>query len=176
MRERKRHTDRGVSSTPSVTQGGVTPPPQQGYPPARSDRGVTWGGVPTMAGVPHWPGLTWGTHGGVPPSRVPPGQVWWGTQGGVPPSRGTPSQVWWGTRVGPEVGHPPPSWTWLGYPPPPIWTWPRYPSPPAVDRLKTLPSLILRMRSVIILLNSFWSKFIYLNVRTVLQSFGHNGN
>ena len=84
--------------------------------------------------------------GGVPPIRVPPGQVWpggylrWGT-----PCQGTPGQVWWGgyprwgtpirpgwgdTRGGvPSIGvasqpgltggtqgEVPPTWTWLGYP------------------------------------------------------------
>ena len=70
LRERKRHTDRGVSSTPSVTQGGVPPPL------ARSDRGGTQGGHP-LAGVP------------TPPARSDGGD----TRGGVSPSRGTPGQV-----------------------------------------------------------------------------------
>ena len=73
LRERKKHTDRGVSSTPSVTRGGV--PPSRSYPLARSDGG----GVPEMgypppglmgeylrwgtplAGVTPWPGLMGGT-------------------------------------------------------------------------------------------------------------------
>ena len=55
LHERKRPTDRGVSSTPSVTRGGVP--------------------LPT-AGVPPWPGLMGGgTRGGVPPGRGRPGQV-----------------------------------------------------------------------------------------------------
>ena len=72
LRERKRHTDCSVSSTPSVTWVGVPPPPQQGYPPARSDRGY----------------LRWGT---------PPGQVWWGYLRWGIPSRGTPPEPGWGT-------------------------------------------------------------------------------
>ena len=58
LRERKRHTDRGVSSTPSVIRGGVPPPSQ-----------VQWGEV----GYPPQPGLTQGeggTQGGVPPGQV----------------------------------------------------------------------------------------------------------
>ena len=66
LRERKRHTDRGVSSTPSDTRGGVPPPPGQGYPPARSNGGGTRGGVPlhscTWPGYPPWLDLA-----GVPP-------------------------------------------------------------------------------------------------------------
>ena len=67
LRERKRHTDRSVSSTPSVSLGGVPPPPSQVWwggggtqggvppgsgtpPPARSDRGG--GGYPSWT----WPG------------------------------------------------------------------------------------------------------------------------
>ena len=64
LRERKMHTNRGVSSTPSVSQGGV--PPLAGYPPARSG-----GGYPP-------PGLM----GGTPPSS-----------GVLPPAGITPSQV-----------------------------------------------------------------------------------
>ena len=104
LRERKRHTDRGVSSTPSVNRSGV--------PPRRVPPGQVWLGDPR-----------WST-----PDRVPPGQVWCrGTQGGVPPV-GTPGRVpparsdgvyprWdtphWGI---PKQGTPP-TWTWLGYPP-----------------------------------------------------------
>ena len=50
LREHKRHTDRGVSSTPSVTRGGVSSP-QQGSLPARSDEGVPKVWYP-LAGVP----------------------------------------------------------------------------------------------------------------------------
>ena len=74
LREHKRHTDRGVSSTPFVTRGGV-PPPQQGYPPpARSDGGLPKVGYPSgrgpparsAGGYPRW---------GHPPTGVPLGQV-----------------------------------------------------------------------------------------------------
>ena len=50
LRERKRHTDRGVSSTQSVTRGGVPPirvPPSQVW-----QRGVPEVGYPSV-GVPH---------------------------------------------------------------------------------------------------------------------------
>ena len=68
LHELKRHTDHGVSSTPSVTRGGVPPPPQPGL----------MGRVPKV---------------GYPPGRGTPSQVWkGGTQGGVPPCRGTPGR------------------------------------------------------------------------------------
>ena len=164
MRERKRHTDRGVSSTTQV-----------GYPPARSDRGGTRGGIPPCWGpparsegeYPRWgppqPGLMgvppgqvqWGVPKvGYSPIRVPPSQVWWeGTQGGVPPSGyppptrsnagrylrwGTPCQ---GTPLGrsdggvPEVGYPWPCLTG-GYP---RWSTP----PPTWTWLGYLPCLDL---------------------------------
>ena len=123
MRERKRHTDRGISSTPSVSWGGV--PPRDGYPLARSAEGgyLRWG-------TPR-PGLM----GEVTQGGVPPSQVWWGTQCGVPPSRGTPcSQVWQGV---PKVGYPPSMVTPAarsdggGYP--------RWGNPPAGPGLDTLP-------------------------------------
>ena len=108
--------------TPSQVRQGV---PKVGYPPARSD-----GGVPEV---------------GYPLAGVPPSQVWWGgTWGGVPPGRGTPQP---GLTGGvPKVGYPPAG---------PGWGTPHLdlarvsPPPQGVDRLKTLPSLILRMRSVI---------------------------
>ena len=172
LRERKRHTDRGVSSTPSVSRGGV-PPRQDTPPPARSDGGGylrwgtpwgqvwqrggggTWGGVPPWV-LPSqvWQGHTWGgvlhqqgypqarsewgvTQGGVPPSRVPlarfdGGYLGWGTprarsDRGYPrwstPSRGTPpvrsdgGDTWGGVppgQVWPQQGYPPPVWTWPG--------------------------------------------------------------
>ena len=70
LRERKRHTDRGVSSTPSVILY------EEGYPPPRS--GLTGGGEYPRWGTPvrinpPQPGLTggyprWGTpRHGVPP-------------------------------------------------------------------------------------------------------------
>ena len=73
LRERNKHTDRGVSSTASVTRGGV--PTQQGNPPprpARSDWGVPKVGY-LLAGV----SPTRSDRGGVPevgytPVGVPP--------------------------------------------------------------------------------------------------------
>ena len=88
LRESKRHTDRGISSTPSVTRGGVSP--KSGYPPARSNGEYPRWGTPHQ-GTP-WPGLT-----GVPKVRyplsgtpqphligVPLARSNGGTQGGVP--------------------------------------------------------------------------------------------
>ena len=86
--ERTWHTDRGVSSTPSV----VLSCPGWGTPLSRS----RWG-TPSLVGggVPHpWGGLPQGTPH-LDLARVPPIQGWMGV-----PS--TP---------------PPPSWTWPGYPP-----------------------------------------------------------
>ena len=109
LRERKRHTDRRLSSTPSVNRSGVPPPPS-GYPPQS--------GYPPCRGTPH-PGLLGGyPHQGTPPSGYPPSeyppiQVW---QGGTPQSDGGIPGVLprWGTP--PLSGHPPPpGWTWLGY-------------------------------------------------------------
>ena len=128
--------------------------PQQGYPPARSNGGVTRGGVPPARsdgevpevgyppgkGIP-WSGLIGGYRGGVLPWQAYPwpglavGYPRWGT----PPSRGTPQ---------PGLMGGVPQLDLAGYPPP-VWTWPWYPPPTGVDRLETLPSLILRMRSVI---------------------------
>ena len=155
LRERKRHTDRGVSSTLSVSRGGVSP--LAGVPPSQVWwRGGIWHGVRPGRGTPG-PGLM---GEGVPEVGYPPAQVWqgyprWGTPlAGVPqdrfdrvpevgyPSRGTPwwgipGQVWWGyPRWGtPQQGYPP-GWTWLDLagvpPPPPWWTWPGYP-PAGVD-------------------------------------------
>ena len=118
LRERKRHTDRRLSSTPSVnqvgyplplprsdgvggTQGGILP--WLGYPPSRSDRGVPEVGYPLVR-VPHV---------GLPTCQ---GTPCLGT-----PHRGTPIRV-----------HPP-SWTWLGYPPHPRLDLARVPLPLGVD-------------------------------------------
>ena len=80
LRERKRHTNRGVSSTPAVIRGEDPPPPRPGlmggggvlpkvgYPPARSDGAVPKVGSPreglTGGGYPRW-----GTPIGVPLAR-----------------------------------------------------------------------------------------------------------
>ena len=88
LRERKRHTDRGVSST---TRWVAPPPPGQGTPPpARSDRGRyprwgnppawTWLGYPPCLDLAGVPPPTWTWLGNPPPP--PPGPGW-----------GTPLQV-----------------------------------------------------------------------------------
>ena len=200
LRESKRHTDRGVSSTTPVEYPPPPPPgyppsqvwpggyprwgtPHWGTPPARSDGGYPRWGVPKvgypLSGYPHWgtpwPGLTGGTWGGVPPTRVPParypplgyplsGQVWQGVPEvgyphQVPPPGYPPGQVRWGVPKGDTPLRVPPGWTWLRYPPP-DWTWLGYPPPPGVNRLKTLPSLVLRTRSVIIEVHIFHSEEI----------------
>ena len=127
--ERKRHTDRGVSSTPSVNRSGV--PPLSGTPPARSDRGY----------------LRLGT-----PVRYPHSQVRRGHPRLSSPHSGTPSQVGYhlarSDRGVPNLRYPllgtPPSGP--GWVPPPTWTWLGY-CPLGVDRqtdgwtrVKTLPS------------------------------------
>ena len=106
LHEHWRHTDRGVSSTPSVILYEVGPP-RQGTPQARSN-------------------------GRYPPAGVPPNQVWqrgylrWGTPIGVPPWPCLMGRyLRWGT---PQQGYPPPAgpgWVPLpcldlaGVPPPP---------------------------------------------------------
>ena len=148
LRKGKRHTARGVSSTPSVT----------------------WGGVPP------WPGLMGGTRGGVPPAGVPAGEVWWGVpEVGYPPA-GLPPPLARSDRGLPKVGYPPQGYplpglmggTWGGVPPsrgtpsPPGWTWLGSP-PPQLDLVRILPPqvwtdkqsetitshLVLRTQSVI---------------------------
>ena len=107
LRERKRHTDRGISSTPSVV--------------------LYWGGgggggLP-LPGVPHpcWGYLTLGTPpsdlaGGGYPTSDSPHQTWlggvphpcWGG-GGYPTSGTPPAGPGWGTPLaGPGRGTPPP--------------------------------------------------------------------
>ena len=92
---------------------------EMGYPPppARSDRGGTWDGVPPIGvppshvwgGYPRWgtpqPGLMGGTRGGVPPGQVQQGGTW----GGVPP--------WPGLTGGTRGGYPPPPGPGRGTPP-----------------------------------------------------------
>ena len=91
LRERKRHTDRGVSSTPSVVLYWAVPPA----------RGVLLlGGTPPWVppsdlarGVPHpWQGVP---HLRYPPldlARVPPHQTWLGYPLSGP-GQGTPSPL-----------------------------------------------------------------------------------
>ena len=115
LRERKRHTDRGVSSTTEVGY----PTPLSGYPPPRQ-------GTPVLAWGPliRVPPQSWlGGVSRVPPIGVPPGQ---GTPlirvppswlMGVPPIWGTPTPSGY-----PPVGVPPPSWLG-GVPGNPPWVW-----------------------------------------------------
>ena len=98
---------------------------QEAYRPPRIKYSICylrWGTSPT--GVPSRPGLMGGALGGVSPSR------------GIP-------------QPGPDRGYSPPGQTGgTRGGNPPSWTWPGYSPPTGVDRLKTLPSLILRIRSV----------------------------
>ena len=161
----------GKVPRPGVDGGRGVPHPRSGmggYPfqgwgtPVRSGWwGVPWVPPPSRPdlGTPHhlpWVPLTIQTWLGYPPPCRP---VWgipypWD---GVPPP---PSKPGWGTpHPRPEMGYPPPSRPGLGTPhprpemgyPPTIQVWTGYPPPPAsVDRLKILPSPILRMRAVTI--------------------------
>ena len=87
-RKRKRHTDRGVSSTPSVILYEVGyPPTPVGYPPPRQVQGggPEVGFAPSGQGTPSPPPLDL-------TGVTPPHQAWLG----YPPSgpgRGTPPQV-----------------------------------------------------------------------------------
>ena len=125
---------------------------QEAYRPLRSKCSLCcWG-----RGVPHpvmvGGGVTLSSHGG---GRVPI-QFWWG---GVPPHHpdlawGYPIQSWWGDILRGTPHHPdlagvppPPSRPGMGYPPthrPGMG----YPPTEMVDKVKTLPSVILRMRAV----------------------------
>ena len=74
--------------------------PQQGYPPARFDRGGTQGGEPPTPSR----GTVWRA----------PGQVWWGGSEVVPP--------WLDLAVVPPLAGPgwgtlSPDWSWPGYSP-----------------------------------------------------------
>ena len=135
---------------------------QEAHHLPRSKCSLCWwgeGGVPHPVMNGRYPIQSW--TGGVP-QDTPLSQVWLG--GGTPSSLGLHPFCWWG-------GYPgiPPSWSWMGYLPPPIsrmgypscldlgrGTPPTpsgpgmgYPLPPATgNRLKLLPSLILRMRAV----------------------------
>ena len=105
--ERKRHTDRGVSSTPSVTRSGVPPP-------ARLRPGGTQGGVPP------WPGPMGVPEGGYPPpqSGYPPPGPMGGTPIRVPLPGLTGGYPRWGTT---PIRVFPPGWLDLArVPPPPL--------------------------------------------------------
>ena len=151
---------------PGLDGGGV-PHPVMGYPPHHLD---------LAGGYPHHPDLARGTPGTLPPSRPgmgypPPSDLGWGTPhhqpwDGVPPT------------IRPGMGYPPTIRPGMGYPPPsrPGWGTPQssdlagVPPPPSrpgwgtppgsrcglTNKLKTVPSPILRMRAVI--------RIVYLHV------------
>ena len=153
-------TARRVASTPYVVLQLGTPPLhwpwpgagtwRGGYPPPGYPPPLTWpGGVPDLGYPPAQ---------GTPPARVPlPARV--PPQLRVPPSQGTPP-----ARVPlpgpggtpPHQGTPPRLEYWQGTPPArPMAFWEMLQSimgygypPQIVNRLKTLPSPILRMRAV----------------------------
>ena len=140
-----------VGGTPSSHGRGVPHPViVGGYPGTPHHLDLAW--VPC-----HHPDLA-----GVPP---PPSRPGWGTPPHHPDLARVPPHH-------PDLARVPPIKTWLGYtpphhpdlagvsphhphlagvPPPTIQTWPGYPTPLEVwtDKLKTIPSPILRMRVVI---------------------------
>ena len=135
LRERKRHTTRRVASAHFADWGGVpwvTPCPRSGRGvPHSADRGDP---ILLTRGYPH-PRSGWG-YLGVPLS--------WSWMGYPSPPR--------------QQNGIPPIQTWDGIPPTPLpdLRWGTPPAPPAsVDRLKILPSVILRMRAVMILYKPF---------------------
>ena len=104
---------------------------------------------------------------GYPPTRVPPQAGY--PRAGYPPSQGTPRPGYPPARVPPRLdlaGYPPPAAPWhSGKCCKALWDTGTPPPPPDVNRLKTLPSPILRMRAVMIifirtrdalLINVFW--------------------
>ena len=148
LRERKTHTARCVASTHYAVPVGVPPCPGAwpgwggGYPIPGVDGGYhlprSWQGVPPsqvwMRGVStHFPGLDEG---------VPPSQVWMGGTHFPGLDRGYPHWLD-GVPLSGRIGVPPLGR--LGLPP----------TPTDVNRLKILPSLILRMGVVIITRQSF---------------------
>ena len=112
LRERKRHTARGVASArmcsipcpggdPVPGLGGIPSLPGQGGYPRYHPPIQTWDGVP-----PPRPDLGWGTPPQARPGMgYPPGQTW----DGVTPQ----PDLGWGTPF------PGPGQTWDGVPPPP---------------------------------------------------------
>ena len=85
LRERKRHTDCGISITPSDTRGRV-PTPAAGVPSQPGLMGVPEVGTHPPVGVLPQPGLMGGTRGGVSPQQgYPQPGLMRGNQGGVPP-------------------------------------------------------------------------------------------
>ena len=164
LREYKRLSTHRVASAHSAAlspnvcvgggelMGGVSPPSspdEGGGTPIQSQQGGT--------SIQSWP-------------RGYPIQFWWGryphpVSTGVTPSSlnrgGSPIQSQWGVSPWPgRMGYPPvrknvvppvrkdggtPHWPGGGYPPPPSTGW-GYLPPTGVNRLKILPSVILRMR------------------------------
>ena len=120
LRERKRHTDRSVSSTPSAVlyQGRGYPIPAGGVPPPQVPL-LSWPGrvYPIPAGG--YPIPARGPHLGYPPPQTLPGYPPPNLAGYPPPLVG-PGQGTigprWSTPIAPGWG-PPPHQTWLGYPP-----------------------------------------------------------
>ena len=139
--EHKRHTAHHIASTryAALSNGGG------GYPIQS-----WWGGTPSSHGggypIQSWGGGTLSSHGrGYP--RYPPGQTW----DGVPPIQtwhGVPSHpdLGWGTPCPDLAWGTPPSRPVMGYPPRPGMGYP--PRCELTNKLKTVPSLILRMRAV----------------------------
>ena len=95
-------------------------------------------GVGGRGGYPSWGGtpcldLGWGT---------PPQPAGWGTPPHLELDGVPPPASWMGYP-------PPPAWSWMGYPPP-TWSWTGYPPPcEQTNKVKILPPLVLRTRSVI---------------------------
>ena len=146
---------RGLGGTLCQVWGGVPHPSSGGVPcpmlGGTPSQVQVWG-VPhpdlVVGGTPSWPGGGYPRYP-PPPARpgmgYPPGQTWYGvppgqTWDGVPP----PGQTWDGVPppARPGMGYPPPSQTWDGVSPPP-------PRCELTNKLKTVPSLIFRMRAVI---------------------------
>ena len=138
----------GMGYSPVQTWVGVPPISRMGYPPLSrpgmwypSPLVQTWDGVPPISRM-----------GYPPPSR--PG-MWYPsplvqTWEGVPPHQQygvSPSIQTWDVVPLSPLSRP-----GMGYPPHPIQIWDGVPHPPTemVDKVKTLPSVILRMRAVMI--------------------------
>ena len=158
LHERKRHTARHA---PSTCCAALSNPDMAGGVPHPRSRGRGYP-VPGPGGTPSQ------VQGGysIPGPGGTPSQVQGGTPSqvqGVPHPR---SGVGWGYPIPGPGGYPVPGW---GYPPPPYldlgWdtplprpgmgyppypAWDGVPPPEMVDKVKTLPSVILRMRAVII--------------------------
>ena len=138
------------------TGGTPLPGPGKGVPPPGPGKGVspTW----TWEGGNPLPGLGRGYPPPGPGKGIPPTWTW---EGGTPPTwtwaGGTPPAWTW------EGGNPP-AWTWKGVPPPRPGEGDTPPSPhPPTDvnrqmPVKTVSSLVLRTRAVIITTKSLAMK------------------